>query len=108
MSLSITVMTREGSEHVIRADPGSSMMEIIRNHGLDEIEASCGGECSCATCHIYIESGPLGAVPKISEMEDELLTGSAHRKPESRLACQIPFDTALNGIRVQIAPADQE
>lgn len=106
MSLSIKVMTREGSEHVVPAEPGSSMMEIIRNYGLDEIEASCGGECSCATCHIYLAPGRLGAVPRISEMENELLNGSPHRTPESRLACQIPFDTLLNGIRVQIAPAE--
>ena len=50
----IFVKDREGNSHKLRADVGSTIMEIIRDAGL-EIEAACGGCCACATCHVYVE-----------------------------------------------------
>lgn len=100
----IIVTTRAGTEVTLAARPGMSVMEIIRDGGIDELLALCGGCCSCATCHVYVaagsETGTAGAD------EADLLDSSDHRTPASRLSCQIPFTAALDGLRVTIAPED--
>jgi ferredoxin, 2Fe-2S len=102
----LIVTTVSGEQRIIDADEGLSAMEIIRDSGVDEVLAICGGCCSCATCHVYVDPGWLGRLPEVSEEEDALLDGSAHRRPNSRLSCQIPFTSALDGLIVAIAPED--
>lgn len=99
----IFVTTREGNEITLPAKPGLSVMEIIRDGGVDELLALCGGCCSCATCHVYVTSGETGT-PGADEAD--LLDSSDHKTPASRLSCQIPFTAALDGLRVTIAPED--
>ena len=59
----IIVTTREGKEITLAAKPGMSVMEIIRDGGIDELLALCGGCCSCATCHVYVDAGDAGQRP---------------------------------------------
>jgi ferredoxin, 2Fe-2S len=66
----------------------------------------CGGCCSCATCHVYVESGSSFSLPPMKDDEDDLLDCSDHRAANSRLSCQIPFTDALSGLTVRIAPED--
>ncbi len=99
----IIVTTRDGSERTLAAKPGLSVMEIIRDAGIDELLALCGGCCSCATCHVYVEAGNAGAA---GADEADLLDSSDHKQANSRLSCQIPFTAALDGLRVTIAPED--
>jgi len=81
-------------------------MDHIRASGVDELLALCGGCCSCATCHVYVEpSVPQGA-PAMSDDEHELLESTGHRRMNSRLSCQIPFSDALGCVTVRIAPED--
>lgn len=103
---SITVTTRERETIVVEAFAGMSVMEAIRDAGIDELEAICGGNCSCATCHVYVDPAHAGLLPPVSADEDDLLDASAHRQPGSRLSCQIPFDPSLADLHVTIAPAD--
>ncbi len=102
----IIVTTREGEEHRLDARAGMSVMEVIRDAGIDELLALCGGCCSCATCHIFVEHGSLDALSAITADEDDLLDGSDRRTDRSRLACQLIYSDALAGLRVQIAPED--
>ena len=99
----ITVTTREGKDITLAANPGMSVMEIIRDGGIDELLALCGGCCSCATCHVYVDAGETGVA---SDDEADLLDSSDHKKPNSRLSCQIAFTAALDGLKVTIAPED--
>ena len=46
--MKIVVIDREGNRSTIDGDNNSTLMEVIRDEGLD-IEAACGGCCSCAT-----------------------------------------------------------
>jgi 2Fe-2S ferredoxin len=85
---------------------GMTLMEIIRDAGFDELIARCGGSMACATCHVYIDPEASDALPVQTEDESDLLDDSDHRRPESRLSCQIPFTPELDGLRVTIAPAD--
>lgn len=103
---SITLVTRDGTESTLPAQPGLSVMEIIREGGVDELLALCGGCCSCATCHVYVDADWQQAVGGPGEDENDLLDSSSHRRAESRLSCQISFTPALDGLRVTIAPED--
>ena len=103
----ITILSRGGEKHVVDAEENQTLMEVIRDSGIGELDAICGGCCSCATCHIYVDDKYLDLLPPVSEDEDILLDGSNHRKPEvSRLSCQIRISDALNGIVLEIAPED--
>jgi 2Fe-2S ferredoxin len=99
----ITVTTREGKEITLAAKPGMSVMEIIRDGGIDELLALCGGCCSCATCHVYVDAGDAGTA---GADEADLLDSSDHKQANSRLSCQIAFTAALDGLKVTIAPED--
>lgn len=103
---SITVAMREGEERVISAASGLSLMEAIRDAGVDELLAMCGGCCSCATCHVYVDPAFADRLPPLSEDENDLLDSSDHRTARSRLSCQVPLDDSLDGLRVAIAPED--
>jgi 2Fe-2S ferredoxin len=102
----LIVVTREGEENVVEASSGLSVMELIRDAGIDELLALCGGCCSCATCHVHVDPEWAEKLPKMSADEDDLLDSSDHRVANSRLSCQIPFEPALDGMRVTIAPED--
>ncbi|VVO58812.1 Ferredoxin-6 [Pseudomonas fluorescens] len=101
---SLVIIDRKGDEHVVEAQVGLSVMEVIRNNGFDELLALCGGSCSCATCHVYVDQELSASLPQMSEDENDLLDGSDYRDHRSRLSCQIPFSEALDGMRVEIAP----
>ena len=102
----IRVVTRDGKEHEISAKVGYSIMEIIREHGIDELLALCGGCCSCATCHVHVDTGYLERLPAMSDDENALLDGSADRDENSRLSCQLIFGEDLEGMRLRIAVED--
>lgn len=102
----LVVITREGAATTIRAEPGASVMENIRAGGIEELLALCGGSCSCATCHIYVDPAFVDLLPAPSADETDLLDSSSHRTDASRLACQLQFTEALNGLKVAIAPED--
>ena len=102
----LVVTTREGDERRIDVGDGRSVMQAIRGGGLDELLAICGGCCSCATCHVYVEQTFRDRLPAMSADEDDLLDGSSFRNVASRLSCQVPFTPDLDGLRVTIAPAD--
>jgi 2Fe-2S ferredoxin len=101
----LTVVTRDGASHEVEADAtsGYSLMEIIRNNGFAELEATCGGCCSCATCHVLVDPAWMSRLAPISETESDLLDGAAEREQTSRLSCQIPYTPDLDGITVTIA-----
>lgn len=102
----LIVVTREGEETTFEGETGLSVMEIIRDNGVDELLALCGGCCSCATCHVHVDPEFAGQLPPMSEDENDLLDSSDHRDATSRLSCQIPFTAALDGLRVTIAEED--
>lgn len=102
----LTVIDRAGEERALDAQNGLSVMEAIRDEGIDEMLALCGGCCSCATCHVYVDSGHAGALSPMSEDENDLLDSSEHRTAASRLSCQIVIGEETEGLKVTIAPED--
>ena len=99
------VTLRDGSEQAVAAAAGLTVMEAIRDAGIDELLAMCGGSCSCATCHVDVADRDVSRLPPIGPDENELLDSSEHRRASSRLSCQLPLD-GLDGLAVMIAPED--
>ena len=95
---------RDGSRRVIDATEGYSVMEAIRRSGCDEIEAECGGSCSCATCHVYVLSSAPGVLPPLADDEEALLDFADARQENSRLSCQITLRPEHDGMEIRIAP----
>lgn len=102
----LIVTTREGEEREIIGEAGLSVMEVIRDAGIDELLALCGGCCSCATCHVHVDPDFAARLKPMSVDEDDLLDSSALRDATSRLSCQVEFTAALDGLRVTIAAED--
>jgi ferredoxin, 2Fe-2S len=102
----LIVTIRDGSTISIDGEAGRSVMEVIRDAGIDELLALCVGCCSCATCHVHVAPDFADRIPAMSEDENDLLDSSDHRDVQSRLSCQIMFDASLDGLRVAIAKED--
>ena len=92
-----------GAREELEIAEGTSVMQGATSNGIDGIVAECGGNCMCATCHVYVEPSQLALLPAMSEEEDALLDGTAsERKPNSRLSCQIKVTAALDGLAVNL------
>jgi ferredoxin, 2Fe-2S len=102
----ITVVTRQGEEKQLEGHKGQSLMEIIRDSGTTDMQALCGGCCSCATCHVYVDPAFADRLTPITDAESDLLDGTVHRKSTSRLSCQVEMKEDLAGIKVTMAPED--
>ncbi|HEX7876469.1 MAG TPA: 2Fe-2S iron-sulfur cluster-binding protein [Sphingobium sp.] len=102
----LIVVNRAGEEQAVDGDVGLSVMEVIRDKGFDELLALCGGCCSCATCHVYVDPAFADKLSAISEDESDLLDSSEYRNETSRLSCQLVLKEEHEGLRVTIAPED--
>lgn len=99
----IKVKDKEGVLHELNAEVGSTIMEIIRDAGLD-IEAACGGCCACATCHVYITNDKFNNLTAIDDDEESMLDQAFEVEKNSRLGCQIEYTEELNGMELTLAP----
>ncbi len=102
----LIVVNRAGEEQAVDGSAGLSVMEVIRDNGFDELLALCGGCCSCATCHVYVDPAFADILPAVSEDENDLLDSSDVRNETSRLSCQLVLTDAMDGLRITIAPED--
>ena len=102
----LRVVSRDGGVRIVDGEIGSSVMEILRDGDFDELLALCGGTCSCATCHVYVDPEFVDRIAPMSDAENELLSISEHRGEFSRLSCQLVFHNSLDGLTVKIAPED--
>lgn len=102
----VKVLNLAGSLATIEPDAGVSVMEAVRDAGFDELQALCGGNRSCATCHVTVDPAYFDLLPTMSSEEDELLKGTGHRTAYSRLSCQVPLIAELDGISVRIMPSE--
>lgn len=97
------VTDREGKLHEIEGRPGLKIMETLREYEYG-VTAICGGLCSCATCHIFIDPEWVGRLPTPQSDEKDLLVELQHYDPaRSRLSCQVEFTEALDGLPLTLA-----
>ena len=96
----ITFIEHNGTERTVEAENGLSVMETAIDNGVPGIDADCGGGCSCATCHVFVDPGWLDKVGPPNDNEDAMLSVSNDRRDNSRLACQIKIHDELDGLIV--------
>lgn len=102
----LIIVTSDGTRTEVDAPAGMSVMEIIRDAGIDELPALCGGCCSCSTCHVKVDSTFVERLTPMNQDEDDLLDGSSQRDSLSRLSCQLQFEDALDGLIVTVVGQD--
>ena len=100
----IWLTRRDGETVPVEAKPGRSLMLNIRKPG--QIQAICGGEASCGTCHVYVAEDWLARLQPIKPDEEIILAFSDWREANSRLSCQIRVSDDLDGLAVTVAPED--
>ena len=101
----VTYVLPDGTETTLDARDGDSVMETAVKNGIRGIVAECGGACSCATCHVFVDEAYTALVGGPGDLEDDMLDGAAtERRANSRLSCQIKMSASIDGLRVEIAP----
>ena len=101
--IQLTVENRQGAKSVFECAPRGTLMEAIRDQGVEDEFALCGGCCSCATCHVVIDPAQAVLLPPPSEAELDLLEDSDHRESGSRLSCQVALTAEIERLDVRIA-----
>jgi 2Fe-2S ferredoxin len=102
----VTYIEAGGTEHIVDVDDHLSLMEGSILNEVPGIIGLCGGICSCATCHCYIEGDWAAQLPPPSEGELAMLERASDRRPSSRLGCQVVVTGELDGMVVHL-PAHQ-
>jgi len=97
----ITFIDWEGTARTVEAEEGSTVMETAVRNGVPGIEAECGGACSCATCHVYVDEAWEDATGTPQPMEEDMLDFAYDVRPNSRLSCQIRVRPELDGLVVR-------
>lgn len=99
----VIYVLNDGSRKELEGKPGSSIMELAVYNNVAGIEAECGGSCSCATCHVYVDEADLEKLPEMDEMEDEMLDeAAAERRGNSRLSCQLVLSDDIASVVVSV------
>ncbi len=105
--LGLEVRLADVSTHLIDAAVGFNAMELIRAAGLP-IKAECGGAGICATCHCRVPDAWAQHLPAASDEEQNKLDEIPTADDRSRLACQIRFTHALDGLVLEVQPDSLE
>lgn len=92
----------DGKEHVVDVPPGSSVMRGAIDNNVRGVIAECGGACSCATCHVYVDGAWVDKLNQKSEDENAMLEAVCEPRPNSRLSCQIKMTESLDGLVVRL------
>ncbi len=98
----VRFIEHDGTEHEVEADNGRSLMLAAIDNLVPGIDADCGGECACATCHVMLTDEAYAALGPPGETEEQMLDLNPERSPTSRLSCQIPVTDELDGLKVQL------
>lgn len=102
--MKIVVTDQDGEVHELEGLDGWRAMEVIRDWGLN-IKAECGGACSCATCHVWVDEDWYGKLQPASDDEEDLIYSTLDQKPTSRLSCQILLSEELDGLKLTLTPS---
>ena len=99
----ITYISHSGETTQVDVPVDTSVMEGAVQNGIDGIVAECGGNCLCATCHVYVDEQFLGLLTAADDTESAMLEATAaERMPNSRLSCQLAVKPAFEGLIVRM------
>jgi len=98
----ITYIEFDGTSHEVDVTTGMSVMEGAIDNNIPGIEAECGGACSCATCHVYVDPAWVKATGSAKHIEQDMLECAMDLEDTSRLSCQIKVSDELDGLVVRM------
>jgi len=98
----ITYIEFDGTSHVVDVSSGMSVMEGAVSNNIPGIEAECGGACSCATCHVYVDAAWVGVTGSAQPIEADMVECAMDPQETSRLSCQIEVSDELDGLIVRM------
>ena len=100
----VTYVEHNGTAHTVDVPVGTSVMRGAVDNNIPGIDADCGGECACATCHVYVDAAwlPKIGLPESGSQEASMLSFAAVAQPDSRLSCQITMTEELDGLLVRM------
>lgn len=98
----VTFISHDGNEQTVTAEVGASLMVAATSNFIDGIPADCGGACSCATCHVYMQEPWAAMAGAPSDMETAMLEHVMDPRDTSRLSCQVIITDEMDGMRVEI------
>lgn len=97
------VIDRGGGARDFDPTAGKPLMHQLRPLKVGVI-GLCNGNAACGTCHVYVDEEHAGDLPEPDEYEEEMLAELAHRRRNSRLACQLVYDPSMSGLTLTVAP----
>lgn len=103
--LTVTFIAFNGSKRSVDVPEGTTLMRAATDNNVPGIDGDCGGNCACATCHVYIDAGWRDRVGARNPAEEEMLNCVAELRENSRLACQITVTESLDGLTVSLPEA---
>lgn len=95
---SITFIEHDGTQHAVEIEPGKSLMKTAVDNNVPGIDADCGGECACGTCHVIVDGDWINTTGQASDEELQMLDLTPELTDTSRLACQITTSEAMDGM----------
>jgi len=95
----ITYIEFDGTKHTVDASPGDTLMSAAVSNSVPGIDGDCGGNCACATCHLFVDGELAGLV---KEEEQDMLEIADGIRDNSRLGCQITIDESMDGLVVNL------
>jgi 2Fe-2S ferredoxin len=99
----VTYIEPDGTPKTVEARAGTTAMEAAVDNDVAGIVAECGGACSCATCHVYVDPAWASRLPPPDRQENGMLECVLDRRDTSRLSCQIVLTPALDGLVLRVA-----
>lgn len=98
----ITFVEHDGTEHVVDIEVGKSLMQVAMDYGVPGIDADCGGQCACGTCHVIVDSQWIELTGSAQPDELQMLDLTPEKASTSRLSCQVKVSNAMNGMIVRL------
>ena len=98
----VTFITHDGNQNEFSISSGGSLMQAAIDNGVDGIIAECGGACSCATCHCFVDDAWMSRLPEASDIERDMLECVLDPQHNSRLSCQIEVTDEVDGLVVRV------
>ena len=98
----VTYVLADGRELAVDVPIGLTVMDGSVRNNLPGIIAECGGSCSCATCHVYVDEAWSDKFDEVTDEERDLLEFADDAQPNSRLACQLVMSQEAHGVRVVV------
>jgi 2Fe-2S ferredoxin len=99
----VTFVHPDGRTNTVEVADGRTVMKAATENLIPGIVGECGGDLSCATCHVFVDEAWTDKLPPRSTDEEQMLdVTSEEPTAHSRLSCQIRMTPELDDLVVHV------